>query len=65
MSGAQLSFVLQIVNSCLSIPDLLSRTQICKSVIEPPPSVVEALVCHRQPFNLIIQHFVAARAQHP
>lgn len=69
MSGARLPFVLPAVSRpsipFRSVSCIIStaHTQIGKSVVEPPPSVIEALVCDSQPFGLLVQHLVTARAQ--
>lgn len=42
----------------------LKRTEIRQSVIESSSAMIEALVRDGQPFHLVGEHLVAARAQH-
>jgi hypothetical protein len=42
-----------------------SSAQEGQPIVESSPRVVEALMCHRQPLDLVAQHGLSALAKHP
>lgn len=61
MFAVRLSFVLQnAVRNPYAASIFEVHTQICQPVVESSPSMIEALVCYGQPFDLVAQHLVSS-----